>query len=105
MENSKKSNGGDGISTAATGDGSIKLVKEALSEKNQIGFSGSRFRRSLGGPLGTVLNFLFGSDPDIFDSTGRVRHKFSEAKWKEWDQRIRDNSKYNWKQHSGKNRG
>lgn len=45
-------------------------------------------------------DFLFGKAPDIFDSTGRVRHKFSDEKWKEWDDRLKASPEYDWRQHS-----
>ena len=47
-------------------------------------------------------DFLFGKDPDIFDESGKVRHKFTDAKWKEWNDRLKANPEYDWKQHSAK---
>jgi hypothetical protein len=47
----------------------------------------------------TVLNFLFGKDPNIFDKDGRVVHPFSEEKWKNWDDRIKASPDFDWKNH------
>lgn len=91
---------GDGTTTAATPEGAIELVKNV--RKSKVGFSGSAVRHRLGGPIGAILDFLFGKDPDIFDSEGRVRHKFTDAKWKEWDDRIRASKEYDWRAHSGR---
>lgn len=49
-----------------------------------------------------IGDFLFGKDPAIFDKRGRVRHTFPEQKWKAWDQRIRDSSEYDWRDHAGR---
>ncbi len=100
-ENTKKPLG-DGISTAATPEGAAHLAAKAASSENKVGFSGSMFRRKPGGVFAGVLNFLFGKDPDIFDSAGRVRHQFPDSKWKAWDARIRDGKEYDWKNHSGR---
>lgn len=48
-----------------------------------------------------ILDFLFGKDPQIFDEKGKVRHKFPEKKWQEWQNRFKT-SDYNWKEHSAK---
>lgn len=93
---------GDGKSTAATPEGAAKLVADAAGAKNLVGFSGAKVRRRLGGPLGLLLDFLFGKDPNIFDPQGRIRHQFSEAKWKAWDDRLRASKDYDWKHHSGR---
>ncbi len=100
-ENTKKTLG-DGISTAATPEGAAHLAAKAARSENKVGFSGSMFRRKPGGVFAGVLNFLFGKDPDIFDSAGRVRHQFPDSKWKAWDARIRDGKEYDWKNHSGR---
>jgi hypothetical protein len=49
-------------------------------------------------------DFLFGKDPDIFDEQGRVRHKFPEEKWKKWNDRLKANPEYNWREHGAKER-
>lgn len=52
------------------------------------------------GILKTIGDFLFGKDPDIFDESGRVRHKFPEEKWKKWNDRLKANPEYDWHRHS-----
>lgn len=52
-----------------------------------------------------VGDFLFGKDPDIFDKQGNVSHKHPEEKWVRWDQRIRQNPDYDWRDHTGANLG
>ena len=54
--------------------------------------------------LKAVGNFLFGKDPDIFDNQGHVVHKFSDEKWRQWDNRLKANPEYDWHQHSAKER-
>lgn len=98
----KKKPLGDGISTAATPEGAARLAALAANSENKVGFSGSMFRRKPGGIFAGLLNVLFGKDPDIFDSAGRVRHKFPDSKWKAWDARIREGKEYDWKKHSGR---
>jgi hypothetical protein len=53
------------------------------------------------GILKGIGDFLFGKDPKIFDEKGNVRHNFSEQKWVDWDQRIRKNPNYDWREHAG----
>lgn len=54
------------------------------------------------GLLKSIGDFLFGKDPDIFDDRGRVVHKFPEEKWKAWDNRLKANPDYDWRNHTGK---
>ena len=49
-------------------------------------------------------DFLFGKDPDIFDENGRVRHKFSDSKWSDWNNRLKANPEYDWRNHGAKER-
>lgn len=56
------------------------------------------------GILKKVGDFLFGKNPDIFDEQGRVRHKFPEDKWRKWNDRLKANPDYNWRQHSAQER-
>ncbi len=51
-----------------------------------------------------ILDFFFGKDPDIFDENGRVRHKFSDSKWAQWNDRLKANPDYNWRKHGAKER-
>jgi len=48
----------------------------------------------------SLLNFLFGKSPDIFNEKGEVRHKLPEEKWKAWDDRYH-NENHNWRKHKG----
>ena len=50
--------------------------------------------------LKTLGNFLLGKDPDIFDDQGHVRHKFTDEKWRKWDNRLRANPEYDWHHHT-----
>jgi hypothetical protein len=56
------------------------------------------------GLLKALGGFLFGKDPDIFDEEGRVRHKFTDEKWKMWNDRLNGNPEYDWRQHVAKER-
>lgn len=56
------------------------------------------------GIMKTILEFLGGKDPDIFDANGRVLHKFPEEKWKQWDDRFKGNSDYDWRKHGAQER-
>ena len=53
------------------------------------------------GILKPVLDFLFGKDPDIFDENGHVLHKHPRKKWEAWQNRLKLNPDYNWRQHTG----
>lgn len=52
--------------------------------------------------LKKILDFIGGKNPDIFNKRGQVEHHLGDKKWQEWDERMRANPEYNWKQHSGK---
>jgi hypothetical protein len=56
------------------------------------------------GLLKAIGDILFGKSPDIFDENGRVRHKFSEKKWQQWDDRLKASPDYDWRQHVAKER-
>ncbi|MES2964199.1 MAG: hypothetical protein V4760_09940, partial [Bdellovibrionota bacterium] len=45
---------------------------------------------------------LFGKNPDIFDENGNVRHKFTESKWQQWNDRLKASPDYDWRKHSAK---
>lgn len=49
----------------------------------------------------TILGFLFGTQTNIFNKKGRVQHKFDDKKWQDWDNRLKANPDYNWRQHKG----
>lgn len=53
------------------------------------------------GILKAIGDILFGKDPDIFDENGNVMHKFSKKKWEAWQNRIKADPQYNWRNHSG----
>lgn len=48
-----------------------------------------------------VLDFLFGKEPDIFDENGNVMHKFPKKKWEAWQNRMKSDPHYNWRNHTG----
>ncbi|RYZ66475.1 MAG: hypothetical protein EOP05_19085 [Proteobacteria bacterium] len=54
------------------------------------------------GILKSLGDFLFGKDPDIFDPNGRVRHNFTDKKWEQWNDRLKANPEYDWKNHVAK---
>ncbi len=92
---------GDGVTTSETAEGAERLTVQASSADSKVGFSGSVHRRVRKGLLGKILDVIGGKDPDIFDAYGRVRHKFADKKWQDWDSRIRKNKDFDWRQHSG----
>ena len=52
--------------------------------------------------LKTLLGFIGGKAPKIFESTGEVRHDLGSKKWQAWDEKNRANPEYNWKHHTGR---
>ena len=54
------------------------------------------------GLLKALGDFLFGKDPEIFDENGRVQHKFTEEKWRKWDDRLKASPEYDWRNHVAK---
>ena len=53
------------------------------------------------GILKSVGDFLFGKNPDIFDDKGNVLHKLPKKKWDLWQDRMKTDPDYNWRNHSG----
>ena len=53
------------------------------------------------GMVKSILDFLFGKDPDIFDETGRVQHKHPDQLWDAWKNKYKTNPEINWRNHSG----
>jgi hypothetical protein len=51
--------------------------------------------------MGTILDFLFGRRPKIFDQDGTVRHNLPKEKWDQWDNRYQQGAEYNWRNHTG----
>jgi hypothetical protein len=51
--------------------------------------------------MGKFLDFLFGKDPDIFNTQGQIQHKLPKARWEAWEKRFKDNPQYNWRLHKG----
>jgi len=51
------------------------------------------------GILKSIAEFLIGKPADIFDKQGRVLHKFSDEKWRKWDERLKANPDYDWHKH------
>lgn len=57
------------------------------------------------GLLKSVGNFLFGRDPEIYDENGRVTHKLPKKKWDAWQNRMKTDQAYNWRNHTGTTAG
>jgi hypothetical protein len=53
------------------------------------------------GMLSTIGDFLFGKAPEIFDNKGEVCHKLTKRTWDAWNNRIKMNPEYNWRNHVG----
>lgn len=53
--------------------------------------------------LNFILGILFGKQANIFNKKGRVEHDLGDQKWEDWNNRLKENSNYNWRTHSGKN--
>jgi hypothetical protein len=49
----------------------------------------------------TLLGFLFGKDPQIFDDKGRVAHDLPKEKWDAWHKRYMNDPNMNWRNHRG----
>ncbi len=49
-----------------------------------------------------LLGFLFGKQAEIFDKTGRVEHDLGSPHWQAWDDRLKSNPDYNWRDHKGR---
>lgn len=52
----------------------------------------------------SLMGFLFGKAPDIFDQDGNVRHNFPKEKWSAWENRFRSRE-YDWHKHKGTEKG
>lgn len=57
------------------------------------------------GILKKVGDFIFGKDPDIFDDKGNVSHKLPKKKWDAWQNRLKNDPQYNWRNHTGMSGG
>lgn len=52
-----------------------------------------------------VLDFLFGKSPDIFDDKGNVSHKLPKKRWDAWQNRMKTDPQFNWRNHTGTQAG
>ena len=50
-----------------------------------------------------ILGVIFGKQTNIFNKKGRVEHDLGDKKWEDWNNRLKENSNYNWRNHTGKN--
>lgn len=57
------------------------------------------------GMLSSIGDFLFGKSPDIFDKNGNVSHKMTKRTWDAWNNRIKMDPNYNWRNHTGTRAG
>lgn len=55
--------------------------------------------------LKSTLDFLLGKDADIFDENGKVVHKLPKKRWDLWQNRIKAEAQYNWRNHTGTQAG
>lgn len=55
--------------------------------------------------LKSILNIVFGKEPEIFDEKGRVSHNLPKKKWEAWHNRTKLDPEYNWRNHTGMNGG
>ncbi|MEI7973564.1 MAG: hypothetical protein WCH11_04270 [Bdellovibrio sp.] len=53
----------------------------------------------------SIIEFLFGKNPDIFDDKGQVLHKHPKRKWDAWIHRMKTDPNYNWRNHTGTQAG
>lgn len=53
----------------------------------------------------SILDFLFGKSPKIFDKDGNVRHEHPKSKWDAWNNRYQMGAEYNWRNHTGTKAG
>ncbi len=53
------------------------------------------------GIVKTILGFIGGKDPDIFDENGNVSHKLPKKKWDAWHNRTKTDPQNNWRNHTG----
>lgn len=51
----------------------------------------------------SILDFLFGKSPNIFDEDGNVRHHLGDHVWKAWEERFHTRE-YDWHNHTGMRR-
>lgn len=55
--------------------------------------------------LKSIGDFLFGKDPDIFDDNGHVVHRHPKKRWEAWQNRLKVDPQYNWRNHTGTRAG
>lgn len=51
--------------------------------------------------LTSIVQFLIGKDPDIFDDKGNVLHKHPKRKWDDWQNKYIKSDDHNWRKHKG----
>ena len=57
------------------------------------------------GVLKSIGDFLFGKDAEIFDDNGNVVHRHPKKKWEAWQNRLKTDPEYNWRNHTGTRAG
>lgn len=55
--------------------------------------------------LAKIGDFLFGKNPEIFDDHGNVVHRHSKKKWEAWQNKMKTDPQYNWRNHTGTRAG
>lgn len=51
--------------------------------------------------LKSLLAIIGGKQTDIFNKKGRVQHDLGSKKWEAWNNRLKENPNYNFKNHTG----
>ena len=52
--------------------------------------------------LKSLLEFIGGKQANIFNKKGRVQHDLGSKKWEDWNNRLKENPDYDFRNHAGK---
>jgi hypothetical protein len=55
--------------------------------------------------LKSIVQFLIGKEPGIFDDKGTVLHKHPKRLWDNWQNKYVKSEDHNWRKHTGTNAG
>lgn len=55
--------------------------------------------------ISSIIGFLFGKAPKIFDPDGTVRHDLPQTRWDAWESRYASSPEMNWRNHTGTKAG
>ena len=51
--------------------------------------------------LKAILGFIGGKQTNIFNKKGRVQHDLGDKKWEDWNNRLKADPDYDFRNHSG----